>query len=276
MTEEITKSGKETVINILLVILAAITLANYGVYSVHMLFFPESATAWAAAITVISVTLFPILFRKKLAALLKKAFPVLKAIWGFGLAFYVISFCVMCSLILIGAENEVPGEEITSPSVFIVYGAKVRGTAENAYPGSVLKRRLDKAYSVMEDAPDSVCIVCGGQGQNENAVEGEVMKKYLVSRGIEPSRIYVEGESKNTLENIKYSKEIIDLENLSDRAVACVSTGFHMPRIQYLCRREGIKVSYCYYAASPNPISLYTSLVREYMSWGKLFLTGHL
>lgn len=270
------KSRKTKVCDVILSVFAAITLVNYGMYFVHQLFFPESTTAFLISLFVIAITLLPILFRKRLKLILKKAFPVMKSVWGAGLAFYVISFAVVCSVIFIGASGEVPGDEVEENTVFIIYGAKVRGEAENAYPGNALKLRLDKALSVMEDVPGSVCIVCGGKGENENAAEGDVMKKYLVSRGMEEERIYVDAESKNTLENIKYSMQIIEDENLDKRAVACVSTGFHIPRIRYLCKREGLSVSYCYYAASPNSVSLYTSLVREYMSWWKLLLTGHL
>ena len=277
-SRDLTKNGRRRVkpIDIYLLILAAITLINYVTYFIHMLFFPESRTAYIVASVVILITLLPILFRKPLKKLFGRLFKAFKFIWGAGLTFYVISFAVMCAVIFIGAGIETPASEIPEGTVFIVYGAKVQGPADSAYPGSVLKRRLDHAYEVMKDVPDAFCIVSGGQGKNENAAEGDVMKWYLVNLGMDDERIFVDGKSKNTLENVINSKEIIQTNNLSDRRIACVSTGFHIPRIRYLCAREGLTVSYCYYAPSPNPVSLYTSLVREYMSYGKLVLTGHL
>lgn len=263
-------------VDLYLLLLAAITLLNYVTYFLHMLFFPESKTAYVVASVVILITLLPILFRKLLKKLFGRLFKALKFIWGAGLTFYVISFAVMCAVIFIGAGIETSASEIPEGTVFIVYGAKVQGPADSAYPGSVLKRRLDHAYEVMKDVPDAVCIVSGGQGKNENAAEGDVMKEYLVNLGMDAAQIFVDDTSSNTLENVINSKEIIEKENLSDRKIACVSTGFHIPRIRYLCAKEGLTVSYCYYASSPNPVSLYTSLVREYMSYGKLVLTGHL
>lgn len=265
----------EKAVNVVLFVFATITLVNYITYFIHMLFFPESTTAYIISAVVIIITLFPVLLQRKLEKFLGKTFKYFKGIWGAGLAFYVVSFTVMCAVIFIGAGSETPAEEVDEGTVFIVYGAKVRGDANAAYPGSALKRRLDCAYDIMKEVPDSVCIVTGGRGENENAAEGDVMKEYLVSLGFDARRIYVEDKSANTLENIKFSKEIIASEGLSNRKIACVSTGFHIPRISLLCNTEGLDISYWYYAESSNPISLYTSLVREYMSYWKLILTGY-
>lgn len=59
----------------------------------------------------------------------------------------------------------------------IVLGAQVR---ENG-PSPVLKYRLDKAVEYLEENPDTICIVSGGQGKNEPWVgsrgHGTIFKK---------------------------------------------------------------------------------------------------
>lgn len=267
---------RKKAVNVYLFVLALITLANYIVYFIHMLYYPESTTAYLISAVVILITLLPLMFRKSLERILGKAFSVMKFLWGAGLTFYVISFAVMCAVIFIGAGSETPPEEVPEGTVFIVYGAKVQGEGDTAYPGVALRRRLDHAYDVIKEVPGAVCIVSGGQGKNEGASEADVMKRYLVRLGVDEDSIITEDKSRNTLENIANSKELIEKSGLSDRKVACVSTGFHIPRIKLLCAREGLSASFCYYAPSPNPVSLYTSLVREYMSYGKLVLTGYL
>ena len=57
----------------------------------------------------------------------------------------------------------------------IVLGAQVR---ENG-PSPVLKYRLDKAVEYLEENPDTICIVSGGQGKNEPWSEAEGMAQYL-------------------------------------------------------------------------------------------------
>ena len=56
----------------------------------------------------------------------------------------------------------------------IVLGAQVR---ENG-PSPVLKYRLDKAVEYLEENPDTICIVSGGQGKNEPWSEAEGMAQY--------------------------------------------------------------------------------------------------
>lgn len=79
----------------------------------------------------------------------------------------------------------------------IVLGAQVRKDG----PSPVLKYRLDKAVEYLNENPDTVCIVSGGQGSNEPWSEAEewhgiCRKKELILRGFcrkinrrQPSRI---------------------------------------------------------------------------------------
>lgn len=263
-------------LNILIGIAAGVTLLNYTVFLISLLIFPGQPIAYIITIIVLAATALPIIFRKQLKKILKKAYPVLKGIWAACLTFYVVSFAVMVTLIFTGSGTEVPPSELADDTVIIVYGAKINGTKENAYPGKALRYRLDYAADVMKDAEESVFIVCGGKGANEPCAEATVMKDYLVSIGIDEDRIFVDDESENTIENIDNAMKIIEDEGLSDRKVACLSTEFHVPRIKFLCGKAGLNVDYYFYAPSPNFFSLWSSLVREYMSYGKLILTGHL
>ena len=150
-----------------------------------------------------------------------------------------------------------------------MYGAGLKGDQ----PGVTLRKRLDTTVEYMETLPDSVCIVSGGQGADEVLPEAVVMKNYLCSRGIDESRIYIEDKSSNTLENIKNSYDIIEKENLNAEGIVSISNAFHIPRIELIFSRLGIEIEFVL-APDPNPYSMFSVLVREYMSYGKLLLFG--
>ena len=269
------KTAKK-IYDIIILILAGAVVLNYGVYLAHLIAFPEQPLAFIITFLVLGGVILPIVFRKPLKRILKKAYPVFKAIFAFCLAFYVVTFIGMTVMISRGAGAETPPEELPSDTVLIVYGAKVGGTAENPTPGQFLRFRLDKAAKVLEAAPNTVCIVCGGKGSNEPVAEALVMRDYLAAKGIADDRIIVDAESKNTIENIDNAMKLIKENGLEKYHVACLSTEYHVPRIKYLSERAGLDAGYYYYADSPNFFGLWSGLVREYMSYGKLLLTGHL
>lgn len=57
--------------------------------------------------------------------------------------------------------------------------------------------------------------------------EGEAMKRYLLEQGIPEDQIMPETKSTNTLENMKFSKELINGENAK---VAFSTTNYHVFR----------------------------------------------
>ena len=101
------------------------------------------------------------------------------------------------------------------------------------------------------------------------------MKRSLVSDGIDESRILVEDRSRNTLQNVAYSRELIEANGLSDRAVACVSSDFHIARIRLISSRSGDFGDFFYPAGGLRPWDWeYFGLVREYLSFARLLLLG--
>ena len=99
------------------------------------------------------------------------------------------------------------------------------------------------------------------------------MRDYLVSRGISADRIIMEDKATDTIENLRYSTALIEEKGLSDHKIAIITSKFHTPRAQYLCSRMNIDAAF-YGAPDSTPFMLYITLVREYMSYCKLFLWG--
>lgn len=154
----------------------------------------------------------------------------------------------------------------------IVLGAQLRGTE----PSVVLKYRLDTAVSYLKENPDTICIVTGGQGSNEEIPEGAGMKKYLIRQGIPEERIVSEEASKNTIENILNSKKLLpEQESYSDLHIGIVTNNFHVYRGMALAKRQGLTSIYGVSAPS-NLIYLPNNMLREFVGIMKDSLFGNM
>ena len=94
------------------------------------------------------------------------------------------------------------------------------------------------------------------------------MHRWLTARGIGDSRIYREEQATDTRENLRYSKEIIERENLP-QPVAVVSNSFHLYRAQKLAEQAGFAQVQTLSAPVPHvPLQWLTASVylREYCS----------
>lgn len=154
--------------------------------------------------------------------------------------------------LIIKANNTKPMNDCT----VIVLGCQVRGD----HPSLMLKQRIDAAYAYLSQNPDVPCIVTGGQGEDENISEAQCMYDYLVDMGIEPDRIYMEDKATNTVENINFSKEIIEKNNFS-RNTAIVTDIFHQYRASNIVKEAELT-----YGSVPADCSWYlvpTFYVRE-------------
>lgn len=137
----------------------------------------------------------------------------------------------------------------------IVLGAQVR---ENG-PSAVLQYRLDAALSYMQENPETICIVSGGQGVNEPFSEAKGMSDYLISHGILSERIILEDTSRNTVENIRNSKALI--RNF-DGSVGIVTNNFHVFRAVGIAKAQGLGDVYGISAYS-HPLYLPNNVLRE-------------
>lgn len=164
----------------------------------------------------------------------------------------LIAAAVM-SFLMIREMNDRPAADTT----LIVLGCQVRGTE----PSLMLKRRLDTAYDHLMEHEDISVVVSGGKGTDEDISEAQCMYNYLVSKGIDKKRIYMEEDSTNTYENIRFSKEIISKEGLCPD-ITIVTDGFHQYRADLLAKKQGIR-SYNIPASTPAWL-LPTYWVREW------------
>lgn len=116
----------------------------------------------------------------------------------------------------------------------IVLGARYRDDG----PSRALRERLNVTVEYLESNPDTVCIVTGGQGANEPCTEADGMAEYLIDKGIDESRIIREDQATNTMENIRFSRVLIEDDNAK---IGIVTNNFHMFRAMGIARKQRIE-----------------------------------
>ncbi len=175
-------------------------------------------------------------------------------------------FLVMSTAMVTAALRRPPA---AGDSTVLVLGARINGDQ----PSRMLRNRLDAAVTVLDSNPAARCIVSGGLGAGEQYTEAQVMKRYLVAQGIAPERIYEEGRSTDTHENIAYSLELIRQHGLSERVVIATQE-FHQYRAATLARRAGLTEVTAATCLSP-PHLLLCYWVRECAAIARLWVWGY-
>lgn len=129
------------------------------------------------------------------------------------------------------------GEDEKAAEYIIVLGAGLNGTQ----PSTSLLHRLKAAAEYLEKHPKATAIVSGGRGPGEYITEAEAMETWLCTYGIAPERIIKEEKSTSTLENIAFSKAIIELAgNDISGPIGIVSSEYHLYRAQQYAKSLGV------------------------------------
>lgn len=119
------------------------------------------------------------------------------------------------------------GTESPESDYLVVLGAGVNGTV----PSRSLRERLDAAHGYLTEHPEAVAIVSGGQGPGEEITEAKCMYDYLTSHGIDPDRVWMEERATNTLDNLRFSLDIIqERRGIRPGKIAIVSSEYHLHR----------------------------------------------
>ena len=169
-----------------------------------------------------------------------------------GVMTLIAMLVVVESACMIAAANKKPEPGVT----VVVLGCRVYG--ERASLSMV--ERLDAAYEYLTEHPESKCILSGGRGDGENITEAECMYRYLISKGIDSSRLFKEETSATTRENLLFSKQLISEQGLHP-VVAIATSEYHMYRAGMIA--DGLDITW---AAVPGKTAIWlfpTYYVRE-------------
>jgi uncharacterized SAM-binding protein YcdF (DUF218 family) len=116
----------------------------------------------------------------------------------------------------------------------------VLGAAQyNGHPSPAFKERLDRALALYRAGGVRHIVVSGGVGTGDRYSEGAVGKLYLVKRGVPQGLLDAETRSRNTLENLHYSRPLLVRSGKLEE-VTLVTDEAHAPRALALARAEGL------------------------------------
>ncbi len=152
-------------------------------------------------------------------------------------------------------------------SVLVILGARVRG----GEPSFTLLSRLQTALNYLQENPESLVVVSGGQSRDESLSEAAVMRNYLLANGIAWERILLENQATSTRENLKYTGELLRKQNMWGKNVVVVTNDFHQLRAQIYAGRAGL-VPYPLSCSTPT-LLLPAYTVREMLALLAVFLT---
>ncbi|NLC97251.1 MAG: YdcF family protein [Erysipelotrichaceae bacterium] len=173
----------------------------------------------------------------------------------FGLSFY--------NFVIVSIFNSFYKPKFNKDYIIVLGSGLINGQKVSKLLGS----RIDKAiefYQLQKDnGKNSKIIFSGGQGSDEIISEGEAMANYALEKGVLKEDVIIESNSKTTLENFKYSKEIMDKEKGNYNAIFSTSS-YHVLRANMYAKKAGLNIS-----GIPSKAALYylpNAMIREYIA----------
>ena len=144
----------------------------------------------------------------------------------------------------------------------IVLGAKVRPDGSMS---DSLRYRCEAALQAWREGTAQYIIACGGQGTDEPAPEGGIMRDWFIENGVPEDQVFAENRSTNTIENFRNARKI--MEDHDWRSACVVTNDYHVERSLWIAGDAGIDAAGIA-ARSPGSFRGYWfARARETCSW---------
>lgn len=146
----------------------------------------------------------------------------------------VLSELALLGVVLCGRSSRITAQ----PQTVVVLGANLW----DHKPSPILMERLECAAAYLNEHPDTRVVVTGGMGDDEPVSEASCMAQALEARGVAAERILLEDAARNTYENLKFTKRLLEDRGLSTQGLLVVSSDAHLARTRLLARRVGLDI----------------------------------
>lgn len=154
---------------------------------------------------------------------------------GFATVLYLFSISPVKDLFIYPLEKDYRTVSCDG-DLIVILGGGVYGNGELMEDAF---KRVVKGFQLGKEGNKKI-IVSGGRVSEDMPYEAEVMKGKLVELGVNEKDIFVDRESKDTVENAKFTKRIIESSRLND-SVILITSAYHMTRSVLLFEKAGIK-----------------------------------
>ena len=190
------------------------------------------------------------------------------------LALVTLAVLPLGDLVLQPIERSYPA----NPSLMRVDGIIVLGGGEDARASTFWDQiqlneggdRLAAGLALARQFPNAKLLFAGGSGALRDLAgvaisEASIAKRFFLDQGIDPNRLLLEGRSRNTAENARFSLTLAAPE--TGDAWVLVTSAFHMPRALRSFNTAGWK------GITPYPVDYRTASFTDEIGWN---LTGNL
>ena len=107
-------------------------------------------------------------------------------------------------------------------------------------------------------------IMSGGQGQDELLAEAEAMREYAIHHGVPESDILVENQSKNTYQNMVFSKQVVEENGFDLQKGIFATNDYHVFRAAGFAHLVGLNIDGI--GSKTSKYFLPNALIREYIA----------
>lgn len=159
-------------------------------------------------------------------------------------ALYALSIQPVADRLLRGLEARyaIPAEP--QGDVIVLLGGGVYGAANDltgiGFPSEEMLPRIVTAARLQRRLEVPV-VVSGGKVFGHSATEAPIVGRVLADLGVPPGKIVLEGRSRDTSENARYTKRVLDAMKV--RRPLLVTSAFHMRRSVMAFGKAGIAVT---------------------------------
>ena len=161
----------------------------------------------------------------------------------------------------IGENLTISAEDTKTADCILVLGAGVR----NGQPSWSLANRLDKALEIYNLGHTKKILVSGDHGQNSYD-EVNVMRNYLVERGVPKENIFMDHAGFSTYESMYRARDVFKVES-----AIVVTQGLHLRRALYIGEKLGLECTGVEAKDATRKVTAVQS-IREYPARVKAYL----
>ena len=159
----------------------------------------------------------------------------------------IVGMTPLWNAALLDLETQFPIPTTSQPAVgmIVLGGALSSGFITETHNQVALNsaaERMTTALQLMEAHPELPLVFSGFSGRfiRSSQSESDLALTFFSSMGADTNRILLENQSRNTLENARYTRELIDFAG--DGPWILVTSAFHMPRAVEIFTDQGIAV----------------------------------
>jgi uncharacterized SAM-binding protein YcdF (DUF218 family) len=221
---------------------------------------------------VILIQLFTIFFlqSKKLVIIFSKLFLILFLFFGYS----PLSNFLLSKIEDYIQTSKYPAQQLTGVVVLGgSFNAGLESKERNEVSLNSSAERLTKALEIYKKNPRILILFSGFSNEitPKGWNESDMAKKFFLDQGIKIDNLIFENKSRNTFENIKYSKDII----VNYKGTwGLITSASHMPRSFFLFKKQGLilePISVDYKTGTSRVFWINFNLLSGLTNWNIIF-----